>query len=64
MAKYNFIKLTMSKNGAPVYIEAGHISTMISDDSATAVYLTGDPTPVSVRETPEQIIGLMDYWNN
>lgn len=61
MAKYNFLKLTRAKNGDPVYIEAGHISTMFIVDRATEVYLTGDPTPVSVLETPEQILALMDF---
>lgn len=63
MAKYNFLELTRAKNDSLVYIEAGHISTMYSIDSATLVYLTGDPMPVSVLETPEQILALMGFSN-
>lgn len=61
MARYDFLKLTRSKDGSPAYIEAGHISTMLIVDKATYVYLTGDPTPVSVVETPEQILALMGF---
>lgn len=61
MAKYDFLKLTRAKNGGPAYIEAGHISTMLIVDGATDVYLTGDPSPVTVLETPEQILGLMGF---
>lgn len=61
MAKYDFLKLTRSKDGSPAYIEAGHISTMFIVDRATHVYLTGDPTPVVVAETPEQILALMGF---
>ena len=61
MAKYDFFKLTRAKNGDPVYIAAGHISTMLIRDRATEVYLTGDPTPVAVVETPEQILALMGF---
>ncbi len=61
MAKYDFLKLTRSKDGSPAYIEAGHISTMLIVDKATEVYLTGDPTPVAVVETPERILALMGF---
>lgn len=61
MAKYDFLKLTRTRDGSPVYIEAGHISTMFIVDKATMMYLTGDPSPVSVLETPEQILALMDF---
>lgn len=63
MAKYDFLKLT-KKRGIPVYIEVGHISSMIrwDEDERTDVYLTGDPTPVDVMETPDKIIELMSYF--
>ena len=63
MAKYDFLKLTRSRDGSPAYIEAGHISTMLIDDKITHVYLTGDSSPVAVLETPEQILALMGFSN-
>ena len=63
MAKYDFLKLTRALTGPPVYIEVGHISTMIrwNNNEKTDVYLTGDNIPVAVLETPEQILDLLNF---
>ena len=61
MAKYDFLKLTRTKDAGAVYIEAGHLSAMIPllDGKGTDVYLTGDDIPVTVLETPDQILSLL-----
>ena len=55
----NFIKLSMRKSGKAVYIADDKISCLIRLEGSTDVYLQGDPTPINVLETPEQIISLL-----
>ena len=55
----NFIKLTCDIDGKAAWVKNPRISCLIEEDGYTNVYLQGDSTPISVKETPEQIMNLL-----
>ncbi len=55
----NFIKLTCDDGGKAAWVKDHRISCLIEEDGYTDVCLHGDSTPLSVKETPEQILGLL-----
>ena len=55
----NFIKLTQDDGGKAAYVWDLRISCIIENDDYSDVYLQGDSTPLSVKETPEQILSLL-----
>lgn len=55
----NFIKLTQDDGGKAAYVRDHRISCIIEKDDYSDVYLQGDSTPLSVKETPEQILSLL-----
>jgi len=55
----NFIKLTCDDGGKAAWVKDDRISCLIEEDGYTDIYLQGDSTPLSVRETPERILGLL-----
>ena len=54
----SFIKLTCDSDGKAACIKDHRISCILEEDGYTDVYLQGDSTPLSVKETPEQIMNL------
>ena len=54
-----FIKLTCDDGGKAAWVRDHRISCIIEESSYTDVYLQGDSTPLSVKETPEQIMDLL-----
>lgn len=55
----NFIKLTCDIDGKAAWVKDHLISCLVEEDGYTDVYLHGDSTPLSVKETPEQIMSLL-----
>ncbi len=55
----SFIKLTCDSDGKAAWVKDHRISCIIEEDGYTDVYLHGDSTPLSVKETPEQILDLL-----
>lgn len=55
----SFIKLTEDTNGKAAWVKDHRISCLIEEDGYTDIYLQGDSTPLSVKETPEQIMNLL-----
>lgn len=55
----SFIKLTDDATGKAVWVKDHRVSCIIERVSYTRVYLHGDSAPLSVKETPEQILGLL-----
>lgn len=55
----SFIKLTCDSDGKAAWVKDHRISCLIEEDGYTDVYLHGDSTPLSVKETPEQIMNLL-----
>lgn len=55
----SFIKLTCDEDGKAAWVKDHRISCLIEEDGYTDVYLHGDSTPLSVKETPEQIMNLL-----
>lgn len=55
----SFIKLTDDATGKAVWVKDHRVSCLIERVGYTHVYLQGDSAPLSVRETPEQIMNLL-----
>ena len=55
----SFIKLTCDSDGKAAWVKDHRISCLIEESDYTDVYLHGDSTPLSVKETPEQIMNLL-----
>lgn len=55
----SFIKLTCDDDGKAAWVKDHRISCLIEEDDYTDVYLQGDSTPLSAKETPEQIMNLL-----
>lgn len=54
-----FIKLTCDSDGKAAWVKDHRISCLIEESGYTDVYLRGDSTPLSVKETPERIMNLL-----
>jgi uncharacterized protein YlzI (FlbEa/FlbD family) len=68
------IKLT-GRSGDAVYVNPNAISAIMKDEDSInddpdgiiygyEVFITGDPHPILVRETPEEIVRMIDSCNN
>lgn len=55
----SFIKLTCDSDGKAAWVKDHRISCLVEESGYTDVYLHGDSTPLSVKETPEQIMNLL-----
>lgn len=50
----SFIKLTCDSDGKAAWVKDHRISCIIEEDGYTDVYLHGDSTPLSAKETPSR----------
>lgn len=55
------IKLTSADVDSALYVNASHITVYWRSASSTRIYLNGEDNYVDVKETPEEILYLIEY---